>query len=79
MGQVHTESVPLWNRQIQNRVVPSFNKDKAKATLKLEKWLMELHDMDYEIVYEQGKDKADTLDFLSGHPLPEAGWNKTDR
>ena len=77
MGQAHTESLPLWNRPIQNRVVPSFNKVKPKVTLRMEKWIMELHEVDYEIVYEQGKDKADTLDILCEHPLPEAGWKKT--
>lgn len=39
---------------------------------------MELHDVDYEIVYEHGKDKAHTLYLLSVHPLPEAGRNKTE-
>ena len=37
-----------------------------------------MHDVDYDTVYKQGKDKADTLDFPSGHPLLEAGRNKTE-
>jgi hypothetical protein len=32
---------------------------------------MDMQDVDFEIVYEPGKDEADPLDFLSRHPLPE--------
>ena len=28
-------------------------------------------DVDYEIVYDPGKDAADSMDYLSRHPLPE--------
>ena len=31
------------------------------------------------MVYEPGKDEADTLDFLSRHPLPETGHDKTEK
>jgi len=30
-------------------------------------------------VYEPGKDEADPLDFLSRHPLPETGNDKTEK
>ena len=40
---------------------------------------MEMQDVDYELVYEPGKDEADPLDFLSRHPLPEAGHDKTEK
>ena len=40
---------------------------------------MEMQDVDYELVYEPGKDEADPLDFLSRHPLPGAGHDKTEK
>ena len=60
-------------------LVPLFNKVKAKVPPRIEKWIMEMQDVDYELVYEPGKDKADPLDFLSRHPLPEAGHDKTEK
>jgi hypothetical protein len=33
---------------------------------------MDMQDVDYEMLYEPGKDVADPLDFLSRHPLPES-------
>ena len=50
-------------------LVPLFNK----------KWIMEMQDLDYELVYEPGEDEADPLDFLSRHPLPETGHDKTEK
>ena len=40
---------------------------------------MEMQDVDYELVYEPGKDEMDPLDFLSRHPLPETGDDKTEK
>ena len=40
---------------------------------------MQMQDVDYELVYEPGKDEADSLDFLSRHPLPERGHDKTEK
>ena len=37
-----------------------------------------MQDVDYELVYEPGKDEADPLDYLSRHPLPETGHDKTE-
>lgn len=34
---------------------------------------MEMHDVDFEFIYEPGKYEADPLDFLSRHPLPITG------
>ncbi len=39
---------------------------------------MAMQDVDFELVYEPGKDAADPLDFLSRHPLPQTGKDKTD-
>ena len=59
-------------------LIPLFNKVKAKVPPRIEKWIMEMQDVDYELVYEPGKDEADPLDFLSRHPLPETGDEKTE-
>ena len=40
---------------------------------------MEMQDVDYELVYEPGEDEADLLDFLSRHPMPETGHDKTKK
>ena len=40
---------------------------------------MKMQDMDYELVYESGKDEADPLDYLSRHPLPETGNDSTEK
>ena len=42
-------------------LIPLFNKGKAKVQLRIEKWIMEAQDVDYELVYEPGKDEADPL------------------
>lgn len=60
-------------------LVPLFNKVKAKVPLRIEKWIMEMQDVDYELVHEPGKDETDPLDFLSRHPLPETGHDKTEK
>ena len=52
-------------------LIPMFNKTTAKLPPRIEKWVMNMQDVDYELVYEPGKDEADPLDFLSRHPLPE--------
>ena len=40
---------------------------------------MEMQDMDFDLVYEPRKDEADPLDFLSRHPLPNIGYDKTEK
>ena len=56
-----------------------FNKVKAKVPPRIEKWIMEMQDVDYELLYEPGKDEADPLFFLTRHPLPEIGHDKTEK
>ena len=60
-------------------LVPLFDKVKARVPLRIEKWIMEMQDVDYELVYEPGTDEADPLDFLSIHPLPDTGDDKTEK
>ena len=62
-----------------HKPLPLFNKVKAKVLPRIEKWIIEMQDVDYELVYELGKDEMDLLDFLSRHPLPETGDDKTKK
>ena len=41
--------------------------------------MMGMQDVDFELVYQPGKDEADPLDFLSRHPLPETGVDSVER
>ena len=45
---------------------------------RIEKWVMQMQDVDFELIYEPGKDEADPLDYLSRHPLPETGNDYTE-
>ena len=50
-----------------------------KLPPRIEKWVMRVQDVDFELIYEPGKDEADPLDFLSRHPLPETGRDAVER
>ena len=52
-------------------LISMFNKSTIKLPPRIEKWVMDMQDIDFEIVYEPGKDATDPLNFLSRHPLPE--------
>lgn len=54
-------------------------KPTAKLPPRIEKWTMEMQDLDFEIEYHPGKDEADPLDYLSRHPLPETGSDGTEK
>ena len=41
--------------------------------------MMGMQDVDFELVYQPGKDEAYPLDFLSRHPLPETGTDSVER
>ena len=60
-------------------LVPLFNKVKAKVTSRIEKSIMEMEDVDYELKYEPGTGEPDPLDILYRRPLPEAGHDKTEK
>ena len=40
---------------------------------------MGMQDVDFELVYQPGKDGADPLDFLPRHPLPKTGTDSVER
>ncbi|CAC5361328.1 unnamed protein product [Mytilus coruscus] len=56
-----------------------FNKTTIKLPPRIEKWVMDMQDVDFELIYEPGKDEADPLDFLSRHPLPEKETDETEK
>ncbi|CAC5366628.1 unnamed protein product [Mytilus coruscus] len=60
-------------------LIPMFNKTTIKLPPRIEKWVMDMQDVDFEIMYDPGKDEADPLDFLSRHPLPEKENDETER
>ena len=60
-------------------LIPMFNKACAKLPPRIEKWIMEMQDVDFELVYEPGKDAADPLDYLSRHPLPDTEADDTEK
>ena len=60
-------------------LIPMFNKTSGKLPPRIEKWVMDMQDVDYELVYEPGKDEADPLDYLSRHPLPTTETDDTEQ
>lgn len=60
-------------------LLPMFNKAKARLPPRIERWVMDMQDVDFELVYEPSKDDAGPLDFLSRHPLPVIGTDNTER
>ena len=60
-------------------LLPLFNKAAMRLPPRIEKWVMGKQDVDFELIYEPGKDETDPLDFLSRHPLPETGKDTIER
>eukprot|EP00794_Sanderia_malayensis_P020867 gene20867-22919_t len=48
-----------------------FNKATSKLLPRIERWVMDMQDVNYELVYEPGKNEKDPLDFISRHPLSD--------
>ena len=46
---------------------------------RIEKWVVGMQDLDFELICEPEKDDADPFDFLSRHPLPEKGKDAVER
>lgn len=51
------------------------NNVKANVPPRIEKWIMESQDVDYELVHEPGKDETHPAGFLFRHPLIEKDGN----
>ena len=54
-------------------LLPMFNKATAKLPPGIKKWVMDMQDVDFELIYEPGKD------YLSRHPLPITGSDNTEK
>ena len=59
--------------------IAMFNKSCANLPPRIEKWIMEMQDVDYELAHEPGKDAADTIDYLSRYPLPDTETDDTEK
>ena len=55
-----------------------FNKITAKLPPRKERSVMDMQDVDYELIYEPGKDEQDPFDFISRHPLPLTSSDNTE-
>ena len=53
-------------------VLPMFNKATAKVPPRIEKWIMNIQDVDFELLYQPGMYELDPLHFSSRHPLPDS-------
>ena len=60
-------------------LISMFNKVTAKFPPRIERWVMDMQDVDFELCYEPGKDERDPLDYLSRHPLPVTGMDGTEK
>ena len=45
-------------------LLPMFSKPSVKLPPRIEKWVMDMQDVDFEMKYEPGRDELDPLDFL---------------
>lgn len=64
---------------VHKPLLPVFNKATAKIPLRIEKWVIEMLDVDFDLIYKPGRDEEDLLDYLSRHSLPETGNDNTER
>ena len=64
---------------VHKPLLPMFNKATSRLPPRIERWVMDIQDIDFELVYEPGKDDADPMDFLSRHPLSIIGTDNTER
>ena len=60
-------------------LIPMFNRSCTKLPPRIEKWIMEMQDVIYELIYEPGKDAADPMDYLCRHPLEDKEDDDTER
>jgi len=60
-------------------LVPMLMKATARLPPRIEKWVMAMQDLDFSVEYQPGKDEQDPMDYLSRHPLPETGSDRTEK
>ncbi|KAJ8045060.1 hypothetical protein HOLleu_07986 [Holothuria leucospilota] len=72
-----TETEKRYSQTEKDALAVKWAKD-SKATPRIEKWVMDMQNVDYEMVYEPGRDEKDPLDFLSRHPMQETDDDETE-
>ena len=60
-------------------LIPMFSRACSKLPPRIQKWIMEMQDVNYEIVYEPGKDSTDLMGYLSRYPLPNTERDDTEQ
>ena len=60
-------------------LLPLFNKAKVSMAPRIQKRVMQRPDVNYELIYEPGRDEADPLDYHSRHPPPETEDESTEK
>jgi len=49
---------------VHKPLLPLFNKPTAKLPTRIEKWVIDMQDVDFEMKYEPGRYEADPLEFF---------------
>ena len=55
------------------------NKGTAKLPPRIEKWVMDMQNGGFELLYLPGKDAADRMDYLSWQPLSITGTGSAEK
>ncbi|XP_064622622.1 uncharacterized protein K02A2.6-like [Lineus longissimus] len=84
MGKEQIPNLPVRSAKVRivtahKPLLPLFNKATAKLPPRIERWVMDMQDVEFELEYQPGKDEQDPLDFLSRHPLPTTGNDNTEK
>ena len=58
-------------------LIPMFNKVKPRLPPRMEKWIIEITDFDFELKYEPGRNEPDPLDYISKHLISENHQDNT--
>ena len=84
MGQRSVWYVPsgcskVYNRNSTQATIANVQQTVRKLLPRIERWVMDMQDVDFEMKYQPGRDELDPLDFLSRHPLPVIGNDDTEK
>ena len=64
---------------VHKSLLPVFSKPSVKLPPRVEKRVMDMQDVDFEMKYEPGRNELDPLDFSSRHPFPVIGNDDTEK
>ena len=60
-------------------LLPMFSRPSVKLPPRIEMWVMDMEDVDFEMKYKPVRDELDPFDVLSRHPLPVIGNDDTEK